>query len=99
MLYEVITSSDVVSFLLDILVITSYSIHYTKLYEQKYYDTCSEMNDKIFQTARFDVPKFQYKEIIKDIRKKLNCVVITSYSIHYTKLYDGLIFQTGGFLI
>jgi len=43
---------------------------------QKYYDTCSEMNDKIFQTARFDVPKFQYKEIIKDIRKKLNCVLI-----------------------
>ncbi|MCZ6703709.1 MAG: class I SAM-dependent methyltransferase, partial [Ignavibacteria bacterium] len=38
---------------------------------QKYYDTCAELDDKIFQTARFDVPKFQYQEIIKDIRKKL----------------------------
>lgn len=38
---------------------------------QKYYDTCAELDDKVFQTARFDVPKFQYREIIKDIRKKL----------------------------
>ena len=37
---------------------------------QKYYDTCAELEDKIFQTARFDVPKFQYREIVKDIRKK-----------------------------
>ncbi|MEJ2195452.1 MAG: hypothetical protein P8X73_11425 [Ignavibacteriaceae bacterium] len=38
---------------------------------QKYYDTCAALNDKVFQTARFDVPKFQYRAIIKDIRKKL----------------------------
>jgi len=42
----------------------------TKIW-QKYYDTCAELEDKVFQTARFDVPKFQYREIIKDIRKKL----------------------------
>ena len=38
---------------------------------QKYYDTCAALDDKVFQTARFDVPKFQYRAIIKDIRKKL----------------------------
>ncbi len=39
---------------------------------QKYYNTCAELEDNIFQTARFDVPKFQYKEIIKDIRDKID---------------------------
>lgn len=42
----------------------------TKIW-QKYYDKCAELEDKVFKTARFDVPKFQYREIIKDIRKKL----------------------------
>jgi ubiquinone/menaquinone biosynthesis C-methylase UbiE len=38
---------------------------------QKYYDTCAELDDKIFQTAKFDLPKFQYQEIFEDIRNKL----------------------------
>lgn len=42
----------------------------TKIW-QKYYDTCAELDDKVFQTAKFDLPKFQYREIFEDIRNKL----------------------------
>ena len=58
-------------------VITSYSIHYTKLYEAK-------------PTTRFVVPYLTLVGKLKEEALKLDVVyVITSYSIHYTKLYEG----------
>ena len=56
-------------------VITSYSIHYTKLYE----NTVS---------IRFglDIGSTTVKCVALDQDK---VIVITSYSIHYTKLYEG----------
>ena len=58
----------------DDLVITSYSIHYTKLY-----DTLmdSRIVDGRHQAAR------QVLESLEHVER-----VITSYSIHYTKLYE-----------
>ena len=56
-------------------VITSYSIHYTKLYENAIYKVCVQDILATIQSIRI----FCTTVILG---------VITSYSIHYTKLYD-----------
>ena len=60
-------------------VITSYSIHYTKLYE---------VNPDKFPDVgiNVDAGKKWTNFMISDDTQQF---VITSYSIHYTKLYDG----------
>ena len=70
-------------------VITSYSIHYTKLYEI----LKSERADTIFQgeTKMQRVVRFMGNTalvLIATVLMASNPSVITSYSIHYTKLYD-----------
>ena len=72
-------------------VITSYSIHYTKLYEILLdvvlgYGSNLQPDDEL-------VPAF---EEAKKINPNVAIIcsitgVITSYSIHYTKLYDNLV--------
>ena len=67
-------------------VITSYSIHYTKLYDRKVLE--SAMGDLAKITgqkpvqckARISVASFKVRDGV--------AIVITSYSIHYTKLYE-----------
>ena len=54
-------------------VITSYSIHYTKLYEQVF--VLEEVEQQVGRLAAL-------------IGLDAQDGVITSYSIHYTKLYD-----------
>ena len=58
-------------------VITSYSIHYTKLYDT---NQVEEQPKPTFNTFIFN-----------DLRTRPDWAVITSYSIHYTKLYDELV--------
>ena len=77
------------------IVITSYSIHYTKLYDGQLRDY--EGINKITiplppmliapSTAGAGSEVSQFA-IIVDTARKLKMSVITSYSIHYTKLYD-----------
>ena len=57
-----------------IIVITSYSIHYTKLYERT-------SRKVLFTQAGLRLVE-QARRVLAEAR------VITSYSIHYTKLYD-----------
>ena len=79
-------------------VITSYSIHYTKLYDTRiyaehklklsayyadlrneiYYHASSWTNTNIDQSHKYGI----------DLSDQWLISVITSYSIHYTKLYD-----------
>ena len=61
-------------------VITSYSIHYTKLYESKVIIS----HFSIYRACNHEKPLCLYPFIV---------FVITSYSIHYTKLYDWYICQ------
>ena len=77
-------------------VITSYSIHYTKLYEtaKKYYRT-AEVYD-ISGNAPIDRNGKQLKlsfEAQKGIFPGKLSNVITSYSIHYTKLYELILLE------
>ena len=74
-----------------ITVITSYSIHYTKLYEYH-----SDMT-RTFAIGSIDAQSKEIYEIVKTAQQMAldvlksgipGKVVITSYSIHYTKLYD-----------
>ena len=90
-------------------VITSYSIHYTKLYEIM--NAVKNSNLDIgartleFNRAEYLIRALGYIENIQDLEEsvvavhnnvpirikdvaKVNFGVITSYSIHYTKLYD-----------
>ena len=86
------------------LVITSYSIHYTKLYEVivviamlmyiYYQRKKSRLNKKLLQSKNKELTTFTLQFVEKEklvneltefIKDKL---VITSYSIHYTKLYE-----------
>ena len=60
-------------------VITSYSIHYTKLYDP--------VADKIMVSTALVLIVEHYNTILVTI-PALTMIVITSYSIHYTKLYD-----------
>ena len=61
-------------------VITSYSIHYTKLYERGINE--SEL-PKILEKQELQKTAIGTEEKITS-----SYLVITSYSIHYTKLYD-----------
>ena len=94
---------------LKIIVITSYSIHYTKLYETGTHLERIREYARILTVQLAKNPKFsdridqQYiddiyqSSILHDIGKvgtpdalllKPGELVITSYSIHYTKLYE-----------
>ena len=89
-----------------VLVITSYSIHYTKLYENykcKLYSICSQciiLETKPMEKAFFSQmecfllakPLKAFFRPISFRHLKMNSV-ITSYSIHYTKLYDSICFS------
>ena len=69
-------------------VITSYSIHYTKLYEPRNsrfsptFSSCSTST-----RARSSPSPKRITSSVSTISRHW-CTVITSYSIHYTKLYD-----------
>ena len=74
--------------------ITSYSIHYTKVYDGAPRDPASLVDGDeraIFKT----IGDGELFAIAGSVRKakpkgaKRTLLVITSYSIHYTKLYDG----------
>ena len=70
-------------------VITSYSIHYTKLYEtdrKKLVGAISEILNT--PTNYLGAPTFAYEIGNYTIDKNGLVTVITSYSIHYTKLYE-----------
>ena len=68
-------------------VITSYSIHYTKLYDYGYAIHCCPFRGVIGLSCSFLIP-FLLKGRAHD--------VITSYSIHYTKLYERAFFLVIG---
>ena len=91
------------------IVITSYSIHYTKLYDMEAYPftprMTEEQSDEVLERVKSavhnssddEVKNLLYIEIqgMKQIDKQvlvekhlISPHVITSYSIHYTKLYD-----------
>ena len=92
------------------LVITSYSIHYTKLYDNV--EFCFFFNSSRFNSNACDSDRLSgYAEFLFELFDKLRKfengkvrdvleyvffsyshfnLVITSYSIHYTKLYDGI---------
>ena len=72
--------------LLQICVITSYSIHYTKLYDEKYKDDILMFNNPR-DAFGISLKRLGYSQNTTD-EKEINEAVITSYSIHYTKLYD-----------
>ena len=77
-------------------VITSYSIHYTKLYDKgkKSYDINLEVAIRPKGAKETIVCKSNFKHMYWNMSQQLahhtvnGCPVITSYSIHYTKLYD-----------
>ena len=90
-------------------VITSYSIHYTKLYEGVMPSSSSvsqsQSQDSVYSEmpwAKKEIAKLskkwqprQYTSIKNRIRTAFESMisVITSYSIHYTKLYDLSLFE------
>ena len=65
-------------------VITSYSIHYTKLYE--YFDRENSHKDLL-----------ELQDHYENEGKSFYMRVITSYSIHYTKLYERLMILAANF--
>ena len=74
-------------------VITSYSIHYTKLYEEHRW--LHNITGEVPKNDNFRIP-LSKAEVLKE-GKDITIIsmsymsieaVITSYSIHYTKLYD-----------
>ena len=75
------------------IVITSYSIHYTKLYETKEAINITDSDRLVLHLSELE--EFESKLFVNfneslntELGKKLTRIVITSYSIHYTKLYD-----------
>ena len=75
-------------------VITSYSIHYTKLYEEVSSGTvrqAASLEDSFEAVQGIDESAL---DVANGISSLLDAVeissVITSYSIHYTKLYDSI---------
>ena len=81
----------------DSVVITSYSIHYTKLYDKKsrYYNKLFGSHSLLSINPRISLRQSKFfsqilnKNDVKLIHAHFGPSVITSYSIHYTKLYDG----------
>ena len=73
-------------------VITSYSIHYTKLYELFHLRgviTAAEQPSKAFYILEPWNPGFAFGNLLLVQSSDNRCLaVITSYSIHYTKLYE-----------
>ena len=76
--------ADELSKLMEV-VITSYSIHYTKLYDIK--SNKSLIKHEIAQRTKHQLRRMPNLEFFID--DTLEYIVITSYSIHYTKLYEG----------
>ena len=71
-------------------VITSYSIHYTKLYDVGL-KFASQLSNQSYQNQHVLLESFLSHNFIKWFHNIWNFFnVITSYSIHYTKLYDGI---------
>ena len=70
------------------LVITSYSIHYTKLYDIAVVDGGAERQDSV-RNALTVVPEEAEIILVHDAVRPF-VSVITSYSIHYTKLYENV---------
>ena len=98
--------------IVEFLVITSYSIHYTKLYDSPEFHIINPdeigwiflgLVVKNIQTATLSHSLYQenagHNRLIRKVSGKEGFInshilypyVITSYSIHYTKLYDGRI--------
>ena len=82
-------------------VITSYSIHYTKLYDWFGFNGGSELKTSNIEEANAVAQVFVLGDVVQPggytltaTATVLNALyyaggpVITSYSIHYTKLYD-----------
>ena len=74
-------------------VITSYSIHYTKLYEISEGIDVPAFTEGLEQsTVLCNSDKYSFclnmMQMPSEQRKMMLELVITSYSIHYTKLYD-----------
>ena len=65
------------------IVITSYSIHYTKLYEER----LAFPDQQCMDLANDQQEDFFFKRGEHEL-KWILAYVITSYSIHYTKLYE-----------
>ena len=85
-------------------VITSYSIHYTKLYEirEAYIEEMQRDEDVFIMGTSALAGTFPHTQGLGEMfgEKRVldtplaepnmaGCAVITSYSIHYTKLYEG----------
>ena len=101
MLYEVITSGTTTPIrgietpLVIAVVITSYSIHYTKLYELLGLYLSEHEGAHHWLSVLTDLHNRGVKDILiacvdglKGFPEAIESIVITSYSIHYTKLYD-----------
>ena len=76
-------------------VITSYSIHYTKLYEFSLGEPDGEKTERVTELAWALTRAGLKVPVRSDIRTEIwvkllgnMTFVITSYSIHYTKLYE-----------
>ena len=78
-------------------VITSYSIHYTKLYEAKVLESADKLKvvcrggvgvDNIDLEAAKKAGVVVMNTPLANILSTAEHTVITSYSIHYTKLYE-----------
>ena len=75
-------------------VITSYSIHYTKLYEDSFPGQNLENYTILLAllAVLFGLRRLLNEDlglVMHAVKDNDQSVVITSYSIHYTKLYDG----------
>ena len=78
-----------ISLLLVRVVITSYSIHYTKLYDKEYAIKKDLKGICDILVKEYETIIGVYNSLIEILGGAQNEIfVITSYSIHYTKLYD-----------
>ena len=100
-------------------VITSYSIHYTKLYDiigREDFCSIETKMSKVLSPLEMQVLKKyidgkSYFEVAEELDRSVKSVdnalqrvknkldVITSYSIHYTKLYESFQYFFGGYVI
>ena len=74
-------------------VITSYSIHYTKLYEEKTL-LVGELDSMTGVKGREVFLGKANLAVNRSVALYNRLLVITSYSIHYTKLYDKIFSST-----
>ena len=72
----------------DLIVITSYSIHYTKLYEIDYIKDQNSFPAVIKADGLALGKGVVIAQNFDEAKDAVLSIVITSYSIHYTKLYD-----------